>query len=720
VPTLDHTAHLLHGNITITIGGMDVTEYAEQVSLNTNTSGGFGSFSCKLRPPASPPAYEDTIVVSGATSWQGVVTNSPDTPYLGQNESYEVVGEGPAREYGRESDFGIMLVDREVGNWKSIDCQSWDAAPGFTLSGDNTKRLRVAGPDVDMLLEDRSDADHPDAHHYVAYSPAYAAGQMYAGNPVPKPGATSLQRLPHKRGYKVLKRGTYAMDCPDPKPLWFAHYYVVNDGLTPDTITKLRVRARWNLTTPLMDTLTEPNFREPIGPLDPVTRHRFCDYPSYNRWSWFYGSDAPSSDENYPPPAEPMSEPPGCMFGGIYAVDSPEELPVKDPRAMFEHPALIHRFEPRTQTAWGEWDEEGNLIAEPEYVDLDLDVNPLTPESGQGAVAGRKMLVFYVSYKPVQRPYYYGYFYDGPGVTFYENKPDGDTYVHDHLIRNDWRGTTFVYVEPEQFIELTEVAVCGNGFSGNPDVGEALRIIFPTGDIDPLPIDPEASIIIEPFTTKLAAVEELVGMTSERVVWGFWEGGVLKVRRDHDGEISVDPSEPGVTLAATKKQDGVVETVTVVYTDGFGDTTEERVINAWVPQVVKVDREGQPATTGRSTVVDLSGKAHSADAAADAGVSVIDLRGQGTWEGSIGLRSIAGAAAYRAGAIVSGGKCDGALVTSTNVDVDDDSVSLSLGGTGYVGRFPPKNREPGSESPVQERTVMPFAIRARIGGNQKG
>lgn len=723
MPTLDHKEHTLIGNFTVMIGGVDYTEYAEGLSCTTNTAGGFGTFSCKLRPPAVPPSYEDNIVVSGAISWQGKVTNSPDTPYREERESYEVVGEGPYREYGRESDFAIVLVDREYSNWQQIDCDDWGAAdPAFTMSSDVSGRLRISGPDLDCLKSDFSAFDHDESHLYKyegnedpdAGVMTWALHQMYAGNPVPRPSALEMARRPHRRGMYIAKRGTYAADCPTPKALWSAIYYSVGDGITNDVITSFIFKARWNMSTPKMDGLTEENYRQPLGPWSETLRNRNSDYSKYNIWTWFYGTDKPPGDPNYPSPSEPFAEPPGCMYTGIYAIDDPASLPVKDPVAMFSHESMLMRFDRNDthdgQTTFGEWDPvTGEVIIEPQRIDYTLHV------------PGTKFLVLYASYLPVQRPWAFGCFYDGPGRRFYDNQPE-DYAVHDHKIRNNWRGTTMLWTEPEMFIELTDIAICCNEYGGESDAGKALKHIFPDANCDPFPIGlenpethvwPKVSIIIPPYTTKLAAVQEIADLTKERICWGFWENGILWAK-DNLGSVSVDPSEPGVTVNATRKQDGVVLTATVIFSDRTGND-DERVINAWAPKKITVDKDGSETESDyQSTVVDACGHVHDEDAAALAGVCVINKRGEGSWEGTIRLRSIDNAAGIRAGKIISGGQCDGALITSTNVDADADTVTLSLGGTGYVGRFA-AIEGPGSEAPLSARTVMNYQLLSRRG-----
>jgi hypothetical protein len=354
------------------------------------------------------------------------------------------------------------------------------------------------------------------------------------------------------------------------------------------------------------------------------------------------------------------------------------------------------------------------------------------------------MLIFYATYYPIQRPWCENSFYSSP------DPADGDSYegpithdetghhgAHDHKRRDDWYSRTSVYLEKEQFVELTDVTVCANGFLAGLDkkldIGDALKIIFADNepDVEQFLIDASSSIRIDPFTTKLAAAEQLCSLWNPRndetaespasqICWGFWEDSQF-IAKEHMGHITIPPTIPGVTIDATRKQEGAIVTCTVVYTDKIGGD-EDRVLNAWVPKKLTVDRTGEVVSSGDSTAVaDASGLAHNENAAADNGVTTISKLAEGSWEGTISLRSITGTevglpegtptAAIKAGNLLEGGVDDelkGALVTSVSVDVDSDTVTLSLGGTGYIGRFPEKT--PGSATPIPERTVKRFNL----------
>lgn len=822
---LDNRAHSLIGHVTVEVGRSngaeppvwtmdDITEYAESVVFDTNISGGFGSCTFTLRPPALPPEYEAPVTVDidaaiGGGHWEGVVANTANMPHLGENISYSVTCDGPFRDYGRRSDYARMLLDREYGNWKTADCENWDAVDGkITLTGDTTARLRISVPDIATIVRVDSDYDDEEAHVYLndgTSNPEWK-GLEYVGNPVPLPSARLFRRPKRKRGkWKVLKRNSYEDDCPTPTVLWYAHYYLVNKGITDDVITGIKFKARWNLATPMMDTSLEqgkePNFREPKRNSRGA---RWETYPTYSKWTWFYGEWRPRSDPDMPKAAQPFREPPGCMYAGIWAVHRPEDLPVKDPVAMLNYPA-VHLFYPRTATEWGEWDDNGVCTKEPEWQDFSYDIDipnsapapsvnvvsvgrsldkekclittasphlletgdkvfvddvvypgvfpdpndpdrvqvhgywfatvvgthtftvpcPSTVSGTGGTITAEpkecKMLVFYSSFRPVQRPYNRGgTFYDEPGAMFYDPTQEIDYVRHMHEIRQGWRGTTSVYMEPEQFVELKDVAVLGNGYKGEADAGRALSNMFPGASVDPFPISAEASITIEPFTTKLASVEDVTGLTKARVCWGFWENGQL-IAKNNLGVVEINPAEPGVTFSVTKKQDGVVETATIVYTDKASSSDDDRVINAWVPKTVTVDRTGNVVDSAdSSTVYDASKHVHSVLSAADVGTSIVETRGIDSWEGSVGLRSIRviidgverNAAAIRAGMVLKtpDGVYDGALITATSLDVDADTVNLSIGGTGYVGRFPMLLGQPGSESPIRYHTLSPFNI----------
>jgi hypothetical protein len=117
------------------------------------------------------------------------------------------------------------------------------------------------------------------------------------------------------------------------------------------------------------------------------------------------------------------------------------------------------------------------------------------------------------------------------------------------------------------------------------------------------------------------------------------------------------------------------------------------------PALVLVDKDGgatdvdpgwTPAAGDRVAYIDATTEAQSREAAVRMGAKLAAERRPDQAAGSIVLRAIAGASSVRAGTRVSapGVAADEAMVTATRVDVDADTVTLTLGSTGYLGRFP--------------------------------
>ena len=415
-------------------------------------------------------------------------------------------------------------------------------------------------------------------------------------------------------------------DFPDPKgvPVWSAAWYLIQDGLTDDVISMLSCTAEWNTLTPLQDALTVPDLDNPnpdpkTGLPDPVHGNRFATYPNLNMWTEFYGMT-----------------PPGCFYGGIYACDDPLDLPVNDPLAMYSDAHCLHQFSVRTSGS----------------VDLELGVSA-------------KLLCVYSSYRPIQRPVWLSEVYDED---------------EDHLVRTEWCALNRYYAEAGGFIELTKVIVLANGFmAGCNDLAAVFPKMIEGATCVSSPVSEEASIMVRPFTTRLAAIEDLLALTDQPRVWGCWEDGMLDIAEDY-GAVAFDPAAPGVSVDAQLAIDGAVETCTVVYQphDSQG-AVSDRLGAAFVPHVTTVG--GAPAE--RNAFRDASGTAHSLAAAYMEGTDEIAKRGYKTWDGQIGLEDISGGMAVRGGQKVTCGAAEDALVTGTSVDLDSKTATLTLGSYGY-------------------------------------
>ena len=101
-----------------------------------------------------------------------------------------------------------------------------------------------------------------------------------------------------------------------------------------------------------------------------------------------------------------------------------------------------------------------------------------------------------------------------------------------------------------------------------------------------------------------------------------------------------------------------------------------------------VDEWWTPRATDRVVFVDGTG-ASGILAAARMGQSVAIEQRPNQGCGSVTLKAIAGASLVRPGCLLTGpGVAADTVVTGVSVDVGADTVSLDLGHSGYVARFP--------------------------------
>jgi len=423
-------------------------------------------------------------------------------------------------------------------------------------------------------------------------------------------------------------------DYPNPAgvPVWSAAWYLIQDGLTEDRISLLSCNVNWNTLTPLQDALTVPDLDSPIGwpDPDPDVANRFAAYADLNMWTEFYGGNSP-----------------GCFYGGIYACDDPLELPVNDPLAMYTDSRCVHRFSVRTS---------GSI----EGLELGINAN---------------LICVYTSYRPIQKPVWLSEVYDE---------------AEQHLMRTGWCALNRYYAEPGCFVELTNVVVLANGFASDcNDLAAVFPKLIEGATCVSSPVAPESSIMVRPFTTRLAAIEDLLALTDQPRVWGCYEsdedGNALLDIVEDFGSVSFDPADAGVSVSAQLAVDGAVETCTVVYQPhGSQGAASDRLGAAFAPHVLTV---GGAVAAERNAFRDASGTAHSIDAATMEGEDEIAKRGYGMWDGQIGLENIPGGMAARGGQKVSCGAATDVLITSTSVDLDSKTATLTLGSYGYKPKF---------------------------------
>jgi len=345
------------------------------------------------------------------------------------------------------------------------------------------------------------------------------------------------------------------------------------------------------------------------------------------------------------------------------------------------------------------------------------------------------MLVFYATYVVTQIPHP-GYDDFDPNDTLYKtfHALDPKKKIYEIIqtaprVHCCWYGSNNVYTEGDQYIKLTNVKVLANNANdGESGFRAALEAASGGGEIGSFTVIPDTSINIQPYATRLAAIQQLAGMVKEPVFWG-WDPDFFFV--SSRGSISFDAEYPGVTVNAGIKNDGTITRATVIYSDASNTEAapeDRRVLAAWVPTSKTFDVNGDGTIAGgeNAGLIDGSYILHSAAGAAAAAQSYIEERGitgAGTgepfipqWEGTITLKGIATAAATKVATKVTCGAVGDAIITGVSVDVDSDTVTLSLGGTGYAGRFPGSPGQPNSASPSNAaamRKTLPYQTRRR-------
>lgn len=633
-PTYDIIPHRLIPGISI-----DSASAPENLTVTNNNAGGYGSAEWDQR--SNPPAVGEPVVITseGVNIFEGKVASV--TSGIGERTMHHITCVGRQDDLKQDETFAGVFVDRDLAQLRLHDCGNWAAAPGFEISvSAEDNRLLFSWPETDKLIVDRGDPDDEDAVKYE-----------HDGNALP----------PHWK----------KSDFPRPKALWTAAVYLLGDGATTHSITGISFEAVWNLGTPKLDAKKTADYTSPIGPPDEKYGHRFARYPKINYWLDFYR----------------LKKPPDNAFLGVYVCDSADELPVTDPFAMRTDPHLLHRFDAHTRLT-------GRPRIEPRRPGEDRGAKPFSlavePLKLRFSCRG-KMLVIYAAYLPVRLPYNL--------ATRYSRKAD-------HLVRTKWVATNRIYAEPGQYVEIRNLSICSQGYEskadGSDDLADVFRIMFPGCECEamplPSPLEDTAptSIAVRSRTTKLAAISELLSLYPSPMCWGIWEDGVLKIESEAGTFELTD--EPGVdTTQAAKSDEGAVDLVMVTYTpkprSSLSDVGTLAVDSA---ALLLVDAEGNVAIPNEHwrllpgvvvAHIDARGTANSMAAAARIGQLEAIARRRGQWRGQVVLRGIEGASAIRPGMTLSGAGLDGALVTSVTVSVDDDTVTLALGSSGYLPRF---------------------------------
>ena len=825
VPTISSSAHTLIGNISISIGGVNYTPYAENLQWDSGVAGGYGACSMKLRPPTPVPNYGDAILITGPGGeyYQGTVVNTPGITFTGENISYEVTGEGPSRQYGLASDFAWTSNNADTSAWQQVDCQNWDKTPGFTISTSNNG-LGFQSSDIDDGTLNHDWTTSPTTYYPSKWASDVTLDPIShtetGGEPEP-PANWYSNTIPGNNP----QNGSYKNDAGPATIRWSAHYFWLGNGLTNQTITGLKAKASYNLSTPTIDAMTTPVF-DVTGDSSGATPNADTSIEGYPhgtydyvdpQWSAYVDSTTPRTAAVKPwYPTYPLTgywdlykkwvpdlfpegqSSPGSMWAGIYGCDRPQDLKVANFDFMMddENPYLLYKFKPKTSTVQGQykkWDNQNKVFVpyapkvppvydpaapgwaafkaytayqEAAYYYNDMGDLGYEVEPGFEVIdieCGCKMLVFYASYVVTPMPVWLYHDFDPktsvaykipidpdatPAEMRYFSLPVGVLPSADDLSagaeifhplppqRCDWYASNEVFTEGKQYVQLNDVNVLANEATGDTSADAIAALEAASGgggEIGNFSMSATGSVSIDikPYTTRLAAIQQIAGMTAETVYWG-WDPDFFFVTKR--GNISLDGSIPGVTVNVGIKNDGTITSTTVVYSDNAATNAstgpeDRRVLAAWVPKSMTFDVNGDAIVEPNefSGLLDGSYLLHSSAAAAAAAQSYIAERGVfpgqdvgdpaiPQWEGTITLKGMAGYAATKVATLVSVGDVQDAVITGISVDVDSDTITLSIGGTGYAGRFPTVSGSPNSAVPSNAsagRTLLPYMTKFR-------
>ena len=632
-----------------------VPDDAENLSVMNTNAGGFGTADWDQASAPSLAKGEPIKIDVEGRLFEGKV--EAITGGIGETLSWHVSCVGHFDELKDDETVERVFVDRDMSMWQGVDCNNWSVAPDFEIALDISSSLHFSWPAVDKTM---------------CYQSATATDYIdHVGNAVP---------------YKK------AGDFPKPDALWTAACYQIGGH---QRITGLSFELSYFMFCDGIIQMLTPDYTSPIGPPDEKYGHRFSRYPRISYWFDFYGL----AGTKFPKP----------LYFGAYVCDAPEDLPTADPIAMRSDPHALIIID---YGACGlSWMSEGMGGTDPLKLRFPCD---------------GKLAVFYATYLPVQLPF-------NLSTKYSQNA--------DHLVRTKWVARNRVYNpfagNDSNWIDVKNVSVYANGYEsaadGSDDLAEVFTILFPTAVVDsmplPAPIDDTAptSIVLRNATTKLAAIPELLSLYPDDKCWGVWEDKVLTIEH-HAGAVSI-ADEPGVdTTGAAASDEGAVDLVLVEFTPSLLKLPATGALRLASTSFLIVDLEGsydlvedgwEPAAGVRVAKIDATGYAHSEIAAARAGQMLAISRRREQWTGSVPLEAIAGASAIRPGDLLFAPSIDGALITQTTCDVGADSVSFSLGSTGYLGRFParipgkPLTASPYAKAPINSQSVR------RSGGGRR-
>ena len=611
------------------IPGASVSIAPGAINLSLKNLEAYGFGSADWDQYEAPPAEGDevTVTLEGGVAFFGKVKTVSDG--VGERILYHVSCAGRADELKFNGAIEGVFIDRDLAQWRATD-SGWEGWPDGQISVEITDKLAFFWPTIepdsgtDLVLVDTSE-------------PQTGYGS-YAGNVTPPFDVT---------------------DFPAGKALWTAAYYQIGGGATSKRISSVSFVPVADFTQSAIDALTTPDYNAPIPPVVPtgedadfygtteVEKNHFATYPDMPLWSGLYGATAPENG-----------------FLGVYACDDLADLPTERPEAMEGDSHLVYKF-------------AHCLYESASRVSIDVDA---------------KYVVFYAAYKPIRCP---------------ESQLAWYSLDAAHLVRQAWFARTRLMAQRGQWAFIYGMEVCAQGYKpltpgGDDDLARVFRILAPGCDVKPMilphPLDgsPGTTIALRNATTLPAAVADLLAMYPVDVSYGWWEDDVLRIRELPDGAYAVR-DEPGVdTTGAGTSSEGAVDLVLVSYMAPAATPVAGKLAVA-APSFLTVDKEGAyelvdeswtPGATDRVVSIDGTG-ASGILAAARMGQSVAIEQRPDQGCGSVTLKAIAGASLVRPGRALSGpGVAADTVITGVSVEVGSDTVTLDLGHSGYVGRFP--------------------------------
>jgi hypothetical protein len=251
---------------------------------------------------------------------------------------------------------------------------------------------------------------------------------------------------------------------------------------------------------------------------------------------------------------------------------------------------------------------------------------------------------------------------------------EGEKYLADTA---DYVPDTVDFLSPRVFVQTPygETTTVGRVLE---DIAEFAGVEHTTN----LLTSAEVPYLVRPHATAgdgLDALLECIG--GNRVIWTVYENETLSVLAGDSGRRHAIPvGYPGVSTQAGLKDGGAIDVVKVLYLSADLDSRfddEGDLVGTQTAVYVPA-----PPTAGqRVGILDLTDRlAMLTEEAEDNGTAYLAFAARGEWVGTATLRAVPGAAAIRAGDLVDAGPVVGGLVTSTEIDVDSDTVTVAFGG----------------------------------------